>query len=146
MQDILAISLLDHYGLRRRERLVASCAGGQTSRPYVIIVPFLLVHYLLILLDRLLTVLLIRGCCALLRRCSCPSGLGGCFSRRYTTRFADEAASLWKAGSWPLMLSHAFTLLSRGVFRLLQTVWVCSAGIGVPRGQYPCSKGCVRKR
>src|SRR5206468_3598818 len=143
VQDILPISATDYDGLRSWQRLVAPCAGGQTSGPHVIIVPFLLVQYLLlILLDRLLPVLLIRGCCAMLRRCSRPSRLGGCFSRRYSTRRGDEATPLPNVGPRPLLLFHAFTLLSRGIFRLPQTRWACSASTAASPGKYPCLKEC----
>src|SRR5690242_18532380 len=100
MQNILPIPLPDHHGLRCWQRLVASCAGGHASRPHLIIDFFLLVHHLLIFLYLLLPVLLFRGCCVLLRRCSRPSGLDGYSSRRHTTCWGDKAASLWKIGSW----------------------------------------------
>src|SRR6266852_471752 len=66
MQHILPIPLPDHHRLCRWQRLVASCAGGHTSRPHLIIVLFLLVHHLLICQQLLLPLLLFCLCCVLM--------------------------------------------------------------------------------
>ena len=145
MQHVLPIPLTDHHRLRCWQRLVALCAGGHTSWPDVVIVLFLFVHYLLVSLQLLLPLLLFGSYYALLRRCSCPSGLDECPMCRHTIRCGDEAPSLWKVCSRSLLLLHVFTVLSRGVYRLPQTGQACIAGIGASPGKYACSKGCVKK-